>query len=79
MISDLCKVWVVLNIQKPNYSCIRGSNLKKEVKSSSEMLITTYKTTRNHNPECHNLHIYRCMNFDMKLVYMYPSSFVLSS
>jgi hypothetical protein len=38
------------------------SNLKKEAIRSSQMLVTTYKTTQCHNPEDHNLNSHHCEN-----------------
>jgi hypothetical protein len=40
---------------KPNHITIFASTLKVEAASSSETLVSTYKTTRCHNPEDHIL------------------------
>lgn len=56
--------------------CVRPTvnniNLKFEVIGSSEMLVTTYKTTRVHNPENRNQHQGRG-----KKLKSHPNSFLL--
>jgi hypothetical protein len=47
--------------------CLHHGTLKMEEACSSEMLVTTYKTTHCNNPEDHNINVYRRESLKYKI------------
>jgi hypothetical protein len=61
----MCVLWQIKEIMHIN---LYPSTLKMEVAYFSEILITTYKTTKHRNQEDYNNHLQKCENPKLQII-----------